>query len=235
MHAQGSLSSRRRRGVVLLVVISLLMLFAIVGIAFVIYAEAQASTARIWKESGSLRRPDIDPEELLAYFLSQLIYDTDNPLSALRGHSLARNIYGQKGNFVPFNGSGRLRTADYARINYTMFGGAARNPDQEGSPNPPYTYPDINHPFLAAVRASDGAVLIQSYQRHAWTQFNNNWNDPNMRDRVFRPLPGDHQGFPAPADAGGDVKNLADSPGYLIDPVAGTYATNDSGSTWATR
>ena len=78
--------SSNRQGVILLVVISLLMLFAVAGIAFVIYSEAQATTARIWRESESFRRPDMDPEELLAYFMGQLIYGTDNPQSALRGH-----------------------------------------------------------------------------------------------------------------------------------------------------
>src|SRR5262245_26192298 len=95
-------TSSVRPGVVLLVVISLLMLFAIVGIAFVIYAEAQASAARIRKESEGQRRPDMDPEELFAYFMSQLIYDTDNPNSALRNESLGRNMYGQPGSTLAY-------------------------------------------------------------------------------------------------------------------------------------
>src|SRR5262245_14328363 len=174
-----------RCGVVLLVVISLLMLFAIVGIAFVIYAEAQASTARIWKESASQRRPDVDPEELLAYFLGQLIYDTSNPHSALRGHSLARSMYGKPGGTQPYCGTGRL--PGDLDINYAQFG-QNLDPDQFGSANPPYTYPDLNNVFLAAVRASDGAVLIPSYQRASFG------GDPANRRQVLRPLPADHAG-----------------------------------------
>src|SRR5271155_3473927 len=117
--------SSGRQGVILLVVISLLVLFSLVGIAFVIYAESQANTARIWREGETLTKPDADPEMLLAYFLGQLIYDTDNPFSAIRGQSLARNMFGKAGSTVPFSGTGRVHTGapdDYYQINYTAFG-----------------------------------------------------------------------------------------------------------------
>src|SRR5438105_14116252 len=106
--------SHPRDGVVLLVVISLLVLFALVGIAFVVYAESQANTSRIWREGEALEQPDMDPELLLSAFLGQLLYDTDNPLSALRGHGLVRNMYGQPGTTIPFNGTGRQHTAGQA-------------------------------------------------------------------------------------------------------------------------
>src|SRR5262249_52046144 len=145
-----------RSGVVLLVVISLLVLFALIGIAFVVYAESQANTARIWREGETLQQPDMDPELLLSYFLGQLIYDTDNPFSALRGHSLARPMYGAPGGTLPYAGTGRIHTAanpaqdDYYQVDYTNYSGLAqpRNPDQYGSANAPYTYPDFNNMFL---------------------------------------------------------------------------------------
>src|SRR5437660_1573635 len=96
-----------RDGVILLVVISLLVLFALVGLAFVIYAESQANTARIWREKESQEQPDMDPEMLLAYFLSELVYDSNNPLSQMRGNSMAWNMYGPPGSTVPFSGTGR--------------------------------------------------------------------------------------------------------------------------------
>src|SRR5262249_30820631 len=117
-----------RSGIILLVVISLLVLFSLVGLAFVVYAEAQANTARIWREAETHERPDMDPELLLSYFLGQLIYGSNNPNSAIKGpnYALADNMYGMVGGTVPY---------DATR-------GAV-----------PYTYPDLQNMYLAAVKA----------------------------------------------------------------------------------
>lgn len=191
-----------RAGVVLLVVISLLMLFAVVGIAFVIYAQAQATTARIHRESESLTRPDLDPELLLAYFLGQAVYDTEDVYSALRGHSLARNMYGYNSgapNTLPYSGMGRMHYPtvlgqdDYNLTNYTYFAsdGFLRDPERHGSRvdpqappgpyvagNPSYTYPDANSLFLAAVQGKDGRVLTPSYHRPWLFNPTTSLNDP---------------------------------------------------------
>jgi hypothetical protein len=202
-----------RQGVILLVVISMLVLFSLVGLAFVIYAEGQANTSRIWREGESIQQPDMDPELLLSYFLGQLIYDTDNPLSALRGHGMVRNMYGTPGSTIPFNGTGRLHTAapdSYYSVDYTNYsGGAPRDPNAPGtgSPNPPYTYPDFNHMYLAAQRASDGKILVPSYSR----------TGPSGTISL-RPSTTYHTGFGALANASGDVKNLADSAGFGSGP-----------------
>jgi hypothetical protein len=206
--------SASRHGVILLIVISLLILFSLVGIAFVIYAEGQANIARIWREGENVPRPDMDPELLLSYFLGQLIYDTDNPLSALRGHGLVRNMYGPPGSTIPFNGTGRQHTPapdDYYNVDYTNYaGGVPRDPNQPGpsSPNPPYTYPDFNHMYLAAQRAADGRILVPSYYRIG----------PNGQPITLRPDTRYHTGFPPLADPSGDVKNVADSPGFGNGP-----------------
>ena len=185
----------RRRGVILLVVIVLLTLFAAVGLAFVLYADAEANAARVYREAGAPDRADVTPEAALAFFLPQLIYDvddTDGVYSALRGHSLARLLYGSDDepgarNDQPFNGTGRLHAPgplggdDYRLINYTYFAGDGflRDPERlgwragPGQPrgpyaggfNPPYTYPDLNNVLLAAVKA-DGTVLAPSGHRH---------------------------------------------------------------------
>jgi hypothetical protein len=185
----------RRRGVILLVVIVLLTLFAAVGLAFVLYADAEANAARVYREAGAPDRADVTAEAALAFFLPQLIYDvddTDGVSSALRGHSLARLLYGSNDepgarNDQPFNGTGRLHAPgplggdDYRLINYTYFPGDGflRDPERlgwragQGQPrgpytggfNPPYTYPDLNNVLLAAVKA-DGTVLTPSGHRH---------------------------------------------------------------------
>jgi hypothetical protein len=121
----------RRPGVILLVVLALLTLFAIVGISFVLYAHATATGSRYYCESQSESRPDVDPEFLLNYFMGQLLFDVSDDergvYSCLRGHSLARNMFGldyqvsvdpdtgaqtvlYDRNDVPFNGTGRLHT-----------------------------------------------------------------------------------------------------------------------------
>jgi hypothetical protein len=238
--------NKERRAVILMVVLSLLTLFAIVGITFVLYADAEAVSARIAREAQTAQRADLEPELALALFLSQFIYDAPDTVSgagsALRGHSLARTMYGYNysgnPNIHPFNGVGRLHYAnaalnadDYTLINYTWFSndGFVRDPEHYGArPNPaaaqinpyvggnaPYTYPDLNNCFLAAVTAG-GQVLTPSFHR-AWL-FNpgrafNDVTNPNWTNRAgkyltLRPRPAEHPTFPYPDDAGGDVKNL---------------------------
>src|SRR5260370_30510034 len=86
-----------RRGVILVVVLALLTLFAIVGLSFVLYADAAAASARMFREAEAETRPDVNPEQLFAYFMAQLVYDLPDDergvFSVLRGHILARNMY----------------------------------------------------------------------------------------------------------------------------------------------
>src|SRR5581483_4232138 len=116
----------QRRGVILLVVLALLTLFAIVGLTFVLYANSAADNARLSREAETQDRPDLDPDMALSLFLGQLIYDLPDDesgvYSALRGHSLARTMYGNYDepnpfstppnlpplNDKPFNGTGPL-------------------------------------------------------------------------------------------------------------------------------
>jgi hypothetical protein len=237
----------------------MLTLFAVVGLSFVFYADSEATSSRVSREAETLRLPDVDAEQAFALFLSQLIFDvnddTTGVLSGLRGHSLARLMYGlgPGTNTVPFNGVGRLhyqptfptinKQDDYLLINYTYFtaDGFLRDPERFGfranlSANPgayvggfnvPYTYPDLNNIFLAAVNA-DGKVLIPSFHR-AWLfnpgiplndMTNPNWTNAIGKYLILRPRPIDHGKdangnplFPPPDDATGDVKNLVGSPG----------------------
>jgi hypothetical protein len=262
-----------RRGVILLVVLALLTLFAVIGICFVLYAQTAAQASRLYRDAERPGRPDVAPEMLLTYFLGQLIYDLPDDAtgvySGLRGHSLARTMYGVNDtapNVVPFNGTGRLHydsalkglgladlpavvLDDYHLINYTFFRDDAQFPPEQrvlrdperlgprpgleaprghftGGANAPYTYPDLNSLFLAAVKA-DGTVLMPSFHR-PWLfgpadRANDNWRNMAGKYLLIRPRPVDQKRdpddptepelFPYPEDEGGDAKNLIGAPG----------------------
>jgi hypothetical protein len=114
MRYQHPMSSMTRRGAVLLVVLSMLTLFAVVGLSFVFYANAEAIAARTHRESVDRRPPIVEPDVAFSFFLGQLLQDVpDDALgvkSAMRGHSILRNMFGGVvGNNLAFNGTGRLR------------------------------------------------------------------------------------------------------------------------------
>lgn len=120
-----------RRGIILLVVIAMLTLFAALGLTFVYYAQAESDNARQSSARETERKIDSDPEFLLSYFLSQMLFGVDDKVesfsfgntayaaphhgvySALRGHDLGRNMFGYNRyalNHVPFNGVGRPKS-----------------------------------------------------------------------------------------------------------------------------
>ena len=235
--------AHERRGVILLVVITLLTLFAVVGLAFVTYAESAATASRIFREATD-EELDFYGEDfnlVSSFALGSAIYDSADDAngvqSALRGHSLARTIYGYNSaaiNETPFNGIGALHYTvptlglDNAQaVNHQYFpaDGFVRDPERYGTRmdptqaqgaytggwNAPYTYPDHNNMFLAAVKG-DGTVLVPSFHR-PWIfgsldPSNPNWTSPTGKYLSMRPRPADMgPGFPFPSDPNGDVRN----------------------------
>jgi hypothetical protein len=81
---------RRRRGVVLILILAMLGLLALIGVTFATFSGQTQVAARNYAEAA--KRPDTD--SIIDFGLAQLINDTDNPVSALRGHSLKRDMYG---------------------------------------------------------------------------------------------------------------------------------------------
>ncbi|MDR3637664.1 MAG: hypothetical protein P4L84_27910 [Isosphaeraceae bacterium] len=90
MFAGYQTSRGARRGVILIVVLGMLGLLALIGVTFATFS----GQARISARNFSLAHDTPEPSELMDFALSQLIDDTFNPVSAIRGHSLKRDMYG---------------------------------------------------------------------------------------------------------------------------------------------
>jgi hypothetical protein len=245
----------RRPGIVLLVVMAMLALFATVALSFVFYAEHEATSQGYYSASFNNARADVHPELLLSYYLSQVIYDTDNRYSAGRGHALGTNMYGYNPadlNLIPYSGLGRQRfdvkysTLDpnlsmnhgslWSRnnmmlINYQNFFGQPRDPERDASGNyvggnVHWTYPDLNNMFLAAVTGS-GDVIMPSFYR-PWMGVNVTDPHDGWGNYMFLgPHPSYHTQFSSPDwDGAGHVRNLEFGPGTLLG--ARGHANNDS-------
>ncbi len=162
----------RRRGVVLMVVLAMLTLFTIIGITFVYLSDSYALSFRTSREAENVQRPEIDPEAAISFVLSQLIYDVNDTgdttaaglsggiYSSLRGHSLARNMYGWNHIPSPLPGSGTWQPNDSA------YNGVGRL-TYKGLPGFASTYPNdwlINYRYfssthLPTVTAADTRFL----------------------------------------------------------------------------
>lgn len=90
----------RRRGTILIVVLALLALFAVIGLSFVLYAGSEATSSRIYREAQDIATAQPNPDGELAAIaaLGDIIYDklddTSGMYSAIRGHGIARDMYG---------------------------------------------------------------------------------------------------------------------------------------------
>ena len=114
-------SSRRdqlkRRGVVLILVLGLLALMALIGITFATFSGQSRISGRNFAQS--VNQPQRD--ELMDYALEQLICDTADHRSAIRGHSLALDMYGNDGNFNGYLVGRPGGAAPAAPYNYSTF------------------------------------------------------------------------------------------------------------------
>lgn len=186
----------RRRGATLVIIVAFLALGLSLGIAFLFKANSQAEFMRKFRESGqggrsagvntgSLGNNDEappQPSDLFNTALGQVIYDVPDDetgwFNALRGHGLARAMYGWNrqqalSNTQPYNGFGRTHAASgadwYSFINYQRLPGSPNlDPEWESgsfiAKSAPYTAPDENNVAIAAVK-SDGYVLVPSFHR----------------------------------------------------------------------
>lgn len=82
-------SRRRRRGVVLILILAMLGLLALIGVTFATFSGQAKLGARYAAEA--VNNPN--PDQFIDFALNQLINDSSNPKSAIRGHSLLRDMY----------------------------------------------------------------------------------------------------------------------------------------------
>ena len=80
---------RRKRGVVLLVILSLLVLFALLGVTFAIVAGQYRKAA---KSSGNYQRFEDEGERLTNQVMYMLLREPRDARSALFGNSLLRDM-----------------------------------------------------------------------------------------------------------------------------------------------
>ena len=83
-----------RNGVLLLVVLSMLVLFMLIGTAFLMSSSHEQKTAQNLSKVGRLGN---NGTKLLDRALLHVLRDTENPHSAIRYHSLLRDLYGTDG------------------------------------------------------------------------------------------------------------------------------------------
>jgi len=83
-------SRARRRGVVLILILGMLALMALIGVTFATFAGQNLVNSKNFAQSVNFPKSD----QVMDYALAQLINDTNNPVSALRGHSLLRDVFG---------------------------------------------------------------------------------------------------------------------------------------------
>lgn len=94
MHAQAVQPgrSRRRRGVVLVLILAMLSIMALLGVTFATLSR-QSQVGAFYYAQAAQATPDV--RTMFDFGLEQLINDSNNPKSALRGHGLLRDMYGQ--------------------------------------------------------------------------------------------------------------------------------------------
>src|SRR4051812_3504108 len=90
MFANSMTRGARRRGIVLVLILGMLGLLALIGVTFATFAGQSLVNARNFTQGQGAN----SAEQYMDFALGQLINDTNNPLSALRGHSLLRDMYG---------------------------------------------------------------------------------------------------------------------------------------------
>jgi len=111
--------------VILILVLGVLGLMAVIGVTFATFTGQSRISGRNFAQS----KVQPQSEQLMDFALSQLICDTNDVRSAIRGHSLARDMYGNDGRrngYLPSRPDGaRMAPGDDAFFYITQISAAA--------------------------------------------------------------------------------------------------------------
>ena len=251
-------NTKKRKGMILLVVVAFLAMFTVMGLTYLLHADNQLKNSidellALDMKEDPYKIIDLKPSVALDFFLEKFLYDQLDtvPLqgNAIRGQSLARNIYGgyvSGGlNDKAFSGIGKLNKdfvivgstiKEWQMVNYSFSN--ALNPERlnDGGSgvktstwNAPYTYPDHNNFYLGWLK-SDGTKVIPSFHRDAIFNSmaapfaNPNWT--NAQGKYFTPRP-------RPFDHGKDINGnylfpYPDADGMDVKNLEGYPGGNDS-------
>jgi hypothetical protein len=93
MFANSRARRPRRRGIVLVLILAMLSIMALIGVTFATISGQAQVGARFYAQA----QANPAPQTIFDFALEQLVNDTDNPKSMIRGHSLLRDMYGHDG------------------------------------------------------------------------------------------------------------------------------------------
>jgi hypothetical protein len=168
-----------RRGAVLIVVLAMLVLFAVLGLSFVLYSEAQQSAAKGNKDAES-RETRPNPQLAAEGYLGGLIYDVgdtgDDLMNPIRGHSLARSKYGYQAGVagvLPFDADPLV----YEEV--PSAGPIIKSPKKPGAVQPFQGLPPRTVPF-----DFNGILDNRQIVRYTWDPATNTVFDP---ERYYGP------------------------------------------------
>ena len=117
---RSQIRTRPRHGVLMLVVLCILMLFTLMALTYLMVATQYAEGAR---SIATVERSGDDPRSELDEAFRQLLRDTLNPNSAIQGHSLLADLYGNDGVYNNEGNPCTITSAAYAGDNYQATGG----------------------------------------------------------------------------------------------------------------
>lgn len=219
------LDPRSRRGVVLIVVLGMLAALALLGIAFTTFSAQEEKSSINFTIAFQNPRVDLDPAVLFLEAVGQLVADSNNPHSAIRGHSFLIRMYGNNSDFNrnglldirerwfhAYDGPGDLGdTKNGVPIDFnfqfnerplqSIWDSTNNKWVPGGGFDVDHTYPDHQNMSVAVLRA-DGTVLVPSFHRPGyitasdWTDITN--TSGQGRRIILRPRRVDHDSkFPA--------------------------------------